>query len=66
MPWWHSAFCVFLSLESGLAGEIHTQSLEGSLVHLGKNHGGVDIAASQLAQLVHGELGNGVGGSGDG
>ena len=66
MPWWHSAFCVFLSLESGLAGEIHTQSLEGSLVHLGKNHGGVDIAASQLAQLVHGELGNGVGGGGDG
>ena len=62
----HSAFYILLSLISGLAGEIHTQTLEGPLVHLGQDYGGVDIAASQLAQLIHGELGNGVGGSGDG
>ena len=67
MTYFGHAFIVFkLSLISGLAGEIHAQSLEGPLVHLGQNHGGVNIAASQFAQLVHGELGNGVGGGRDG
>ena len=62
-----SAFCILsLSLISGLAGQVHAKALEGSFVHLGQNHGGVDIAASQLAQLVHGVLCHGVGGSGDG
>ena len=63
---WHSAFYISLTLISGFAGEVHAQALEGPLVHLGQDHGGVDIAASQLAQLIHGEHGNGVGGGGEG
>ena len=63
------AFCILhvqSALETGLAGQVHAKALEGALVHLRQDHGGVDIAASQLTQLVHGELGNGVCGSGDG
>lgn len=62
----HSAFCIFLTLIPGFAGEVHAQAFEGALIHLGQDHGGVDIAASQLTQLIHGQFGDRVGGGGDG
>ena len=50
----------------GLAGEVDTQAAEGVLVHVGEDNRGVGLAAPQLFQLGHGQLGGGVGGRADG
>ena len=62
----HSAFYILLTLVSGFAGQVDTQALEGPLVYLGQDDGGVDIAATELAQLLHGIFCHGIGGGGDG
>ena len=50
----------------GFTGQVHTQALEHLFIHRGKNHGRVNVAAPQLAQLLHGQLCGGIGGCADG
>ena len=50
----------------GLAGEVDAQAFENLFVHWGEDDGGVDLAALELGELLHGQLRQGVGGCADG
>ena len=54
-----------IGLILGLAGEVDAQAAEGVLGHVGEDDRGVGLAAPQLFQLGHGQLGGGVGGRTD-
>ena len=58
--------CVYLSLELGLAGQVDAQALEGLLVDCRQDHRGMDLAATELVQLLHGLFRCGVSGCTDG
>ena len=48
------------------AGQVHAQALEGLFIHLGKDHRGVDLTATESAQLIHRLFRSGIGSSADG
>ena len=52
---------VSLTLVPRLTGQINTQPLEGPLICLGEDHGGVHIAALEPIQLLHSQLCHGAG-----
>ena len=54
------------TLEPRLAGQVHAQTLEGLLVHLGQDDGGMDLAATEGAELFHSQFCGGIGSSADG
>ena len=47
-----------LFLVDGVAGQVHSQTVQGAAVHAGKQNGGVHIAALEVGQLVHGCCGH--------
>ena len=55
-----------LPLVGGLAGHMGAQLFEHVFVHLGQNHRGMDFRVLQAAQLLHGQVGRGVGGGAHG
>ena len=55
-----------LSLISGFAGQVDTQTLEHLFVHRGEDDGGMDLAAPEFAQLLHGQFRRGIGCRADG
>lgn len=56
----------FLLCVSGFAGQVAAQAFENLFIHGRENDGGMDLTAPELAELLHGPLSRGVGGSRNG
>ena len=54
-----------LTVKPGFAGQIHAQALKGPLIHIGQNHGRMDLTTTELIQLLHSLFRLGIGGCAD-